>query len=206
MLIRFDGRKLNTCLRLLAGMIASEEKVGLRSSATNAISLYLMVKYFDCTVERNSGNFEDARIKKRIKKFAALRGIRLDESGSLSDIIEQIDRMRIELPKEITDDMRPTDIRDLKKASLLRYLKDPEVTLDVNQFDTLEKCKRFMAKTTPNSAEEHDYGDNTVGVSIKTSVPDYQSMLGKLEQAINDLKCADLGGTRKRKKKRTKRS
>ncbi len=41
--IKFKGRKLNVCLRLLAGMIAATEGVGLRSVAVSPITLYTMV-------------------------------------------------------------------------------------------------------------------------------------------------------------------
>jgi hypothetical protein len=55
--IKFNKRKLNLCLRLLAGMIASTENVGLSSVAVNPISLYTMVKYFNCTIKKHG---EDA--------------------------------------------------------------------------------------------------------------------------------------------------
>ena len=53
--IKFKERKLNLCLRLLAGMIASTEGAGLRSVAVSPITLYTMVKYFDCTIEKQYG-------------------------------------------------------------------------------------------------------------------------------------------------------
>ena len=54
--IKFKQRKLNVCLRLLAGMIAASEGVGLRSVAINPITLYTMVKYFDCTIQKEPGD------------------------------------------------------------------------------------------------------------------------------------------------------
>ena len=132
--INFNKRKLNVCLRLLAGMIAAKEGVGLKSVAINPISLYAMVKYFDCTIQKVIG--ENA---------------------------------------------------------------------DITQCDTLEKCKKFMEQASPDdSAEEHDFGGDAVSVSIKTKVPVYEEMSGKLEALITELNCVGLGGTRKRKK-RTKR-
>ena len=132
--IKFNKRKLNVCLRLLAGMIAATEGVGLRSVATNPISLYTMVKYFDCTIQ-----------------------------------------------------------------------KVPGENADINQCKTLEKCIILMEQARPDDSEEHDFSGDSVSVSIKTKVPVYEEMLGKLKTLITELNCAGLGGTRKRKK-RTKRS
>jgi len=47
---KYQNRKLNTCLRLFAGMIASKVGVGLKSQAINPISLYTMAKWFDCNI------------------------------------------------------------------------------------------------------------------------------------------------------------
>jgi hypothetical protein len=52
----FNKRKLNTCLRLFAGMIASKEGVGLTSSVVNPISLYTMIKYFNCKIQKHGVN------------------------------------------------------------------------------------------------------------------------------------------------------
>jgi len=57
--IKFKQRKLNLCLRLLAGMIAATEGVGLRSVAVSPITLYTMVKYFDCTIQKEHGVNDD---------------------------------------------------------------------------------------------------------------------------------------------------
>jgi hypothetical protein len=131
--IIFNKRKLNSCLRLLSGMIASKEGVGISSSAVNPISLYTMIKYFDCTIQ-----------------------------------------------------------------------KEPGLNEDVSQCSTLEKCITFMEQY--NSEEEHDFNGEAVRVLIKTDVPNYDVMLGKLKNLIQEINCVGLGGTRrKRKNKRTKR-
>ena len=57
--IKFKQRKLNVCLRLLAGMIAASEGVGLSSVAVSPITLYTMVKYFDCTIQKERGVNDD---------------------------------------------------------------------------------------------------------------------------------------------------
>jgi hypothetical protein len=57
--IKFKQRKLNVCLRLLAGMIAATEDVGLNSVAFSPITLYTMVKYFDCTIQKERGVNDD---------------------------------------------------------------------------------------------------------------------------------------------------
>lgn len=57
--IQFKQRKLNLCLRLLAGMIAAKEGVGLSSVAVSPITLYTMVKYFDCTIQKERGINDD---------------------------------------------------------------------------------------------------------------------------------------------------
>jgi hypothetical protein len=57
--VKFNKRKLNLCLRLLAAVIASTEGVGLSSVAVNPISLYTMVKYFDCTIQKVRGVNDD---------------------------------------------------------------------------------------------------------------------------------------------------
>jgi hypothetical protein len=56
---KFQERKLNLCLRLLAGMIAASEGVGLSSVAVSPITLYTMVKYFDCTIQKVRGVNDD---------------------------------------------------------------------------------------------------------------------------------------------------
>lgn len=130
--IQFKERKLNLCLRLLAGMIAASEGVGLSTIAVNPITLYIMVKYFDCTIQKVRGTNEDTA-----------------------------------------------------------------------QCKTLEGCKTFMEQAKPEeSDEEHDFNGPAVDIYIKTSVPDYNDMLGKLTTLINSLNCIGLGGT---KKKHTKK-
>lgn len=48
--VQFKQRHLNTCLRYLAAMIASREGVPLVSEATSPISLFTMLKLFDCKI------------------------------------------------------------------------------------------------------------------------------------------------------------
>jgi hypothetical protein len=48
--VKFKQRHLNTCLRYLAAMIASREGVPLVSEATSPISLFTMLKLFDCKI------------------------------------------------------------------------------------------------------------------------------------------------------------
>jgi hypothetical protein len=47
----FTKRHLNTCLRYLAAMIASKENCYLVSEAINPVSLYTMLKLFDCEIQ-----------------------------------------------------------------------------------------------------------------------------------------------------------
>jgi len=70
----FNKRKLNTCLRLLAGMIASKEGVGLKSVAVNPISLYTMVKYFDCTIQKKHGVNDDVAQCSTLQKCITFMG------------------------------------------------------------------------------------------------------------------------------------
>lgn len=127
--IKFKRRKLNLCLRLLAGMIAASEGVGLRSVAVSPITLYTMVKYFDCTIQKEHG-----------------------------------------------------------------------VNDDIAQCRTVAGCKTFMEQAEEDP-ETDDYTGEAVSISIKTTVPNYDDMLGKLKKVITSLNCVDLGGTRKRKKR-----
>ena len=48
--VQFKQRHLNTCLRYLAAMIASSEGLPLVSEATSPISLFTMLKLFDCKI------------------------------------------------------------------------------------------------------------------------------------------------------------
>ena len=48
--VQFKQRHLNTCLRYLAAMIASSERLPLVSEATSPISLFTMLKLFDCKI------------------------------------------------------------------------------------------------------------------------------------------------------------
>lgn len=48
--VKFKQRHLNTCLRYLAAMIASSEHVPLVSEAMSPISLFTMLKLFDCKI------------------------------------------------------------------------------------------------------------------------------------------------------------
>ena len=136
--IKFKQRKLNLCLRLLAGMIAAKEGVGLRSVAVSPITLYTMVKYFDCTIQKERG-----------------------------------------------------------------------VNDDTAQCRTLADCKTFMKQAEEDDPANDDYMGQADSISIKTSVPNYEDMLGKLTKVINTgLDCLGLGGTRKRRyrKMRNRRS
>ena len=74
--------------------------------------------------------------------------------------------------------------------------KERGVNDDTSQCRTLAGCKTFMEQ-----AEDDDYMGDAVSISIKTTVPNYDDMLGKLTTLINSLNCVGLGGTRKRKKK-----
>ena len=49
---RHENRGFNTCLRYLAAMIASKEQRYLVSEAINPISMYLMLKLFDCEMRQ----------------------------------------------------------------------------------------------------------------------------------------------------------
>ena len=48
----YQNRGFNTCLRYLAAMIASKEQCYLLSEAINPISMYLMLKLFDCEIRQ----------------------------------------------------------------------------------------------------------------------------------------------------------
>ena len=75
---------------------------------------------------------------------------------------------------------------------------------DISRCQTLESCKEYMQQEGVAPGVTDDYTGDAVSVAIVTSVPNYDDMLQKLEQLINELNCVGLGGTRK--KKRTKRS
>lgn len=49
-MMKFKQRHLNTCLRYVAAMIASKEGLPLVSEATSPISLFTMLKLFDCKI------------------------------------------------------------------------------------------------------------------------------------------------------------
>lgn len=53
--INFEKRHLNTCLRYLAAMIASKHGCYLVSEAINPVSLYTMLKLFNCEIETPEG-------------------------------------------------------------------------------------------------------------------------------------------------------
>jgi hypothetical protein len=53
--INFEKRHLNTCLRYLAAMIASKHGCYLVSEAINPVSLYTMLKLFNCEIETQEG-------------------------------------------------------------------------------------------------------------------------------------------------------
>jgi len=70
----------------------------------------------------------------------------------------------------------------------------------------LASCKTYMEQDPAPEGVVDDYTGDAVSVSVLTSVLNYDDMLQKLEQVINELNCVGLGGTRrKRKRKRTKR-
>jgi len=72
---------------------------------------------------------------------------------------------------------------------------------------SVAKCKKYMDQDEVAPGVTDNFTGEANSVAILTrSVPAYGEMLGKLEQLINELNCVGLGGTRKRKKKRTKRS
>lgn len=48
--VKFKQRHLNTCLRYVAAMIASKEELPLVSEAVSPISLFTMLKLFDCRI------------------------------------------------------------------------------------------------------------------------------------------------------------
>jgi len=78
---------------------------------------------------------------------------------------------------------------------------------DISKCQEVGTCKKYMDQDEVAPGETDDFLGEAFSVAILTSALDYGAMLGKLEQAINDLNCVGLGGTRrKRKKKRTKRS
>jgi len=85
-------------------MIAATEGVGLKSVAVSPITLYTMVKYFDCTIQKVRG-----------------------------------------------------------------------VNADTAECRTLADCKTFMEQAEEDPAID-DYMGAAVDISIKTSVPDYNTM------------------------------
>ena len=54
-MIKFKQRHLNTCLRYVAAMIASKEGLPLVSEAMSPISLFTMLKLFNCTILTSEG-------------------------------------------------------------------------------------------------------------------------------------------------------
>jgi len=117
----FTGRNFNTCLRLLAAMIASKEGCYLYSEAMNPTSLYLMTKLFQCEFLNESG-FQRAPV-------------------------------------------------DLEYAD----------------------CERILQRRPGNQ------------VMVRADTKEYDSFVTALVENIGSIKCSDLGGTR-RKRRRTKRS
>jgi hypothetical protein len=66
-----------------------------------------------------------------------------------------------------------------------------------------------MKQAEEDDPANDDYMGQADSISIKTSVPNYEDMLGKLTKVINTgLDCLGLGGTRKRRyrKMRNRRS
>jgi hypothetical protein len=53
----YQNRGFNTCLRYLAAMIASKEQCYLLSEAINPISMYLMLKLFDCEIRQTGQKY-----------------------------------------------------------------------------------------------------------------------------------------------------
>jgi hypothetical protein len=54
-MMKFKQRHLNTCLRYVAAMIASKEGLPLVSEAMSPISLFTMLKLFDCKIVTPEG-------------------------------------------------------------------------------------------------------------------------------------------------------
>lgn len=113
---RYKNKKFNSCLRLFAGIIASKEKCGLLSAAINPVSLFSMLRLFDCEIKTLQGYVKQG------------------------------------------------------------HLSYPEC-VDLNK----------------------TYGV----VEIRTTVPDYDRCMTQMSEKLAEIICADLGGTRSRRRRRT---